>query len=1414
MAERDNGRLLFVSGLDNRQLQSGANQATGILRGVGDRAVAEGNRIDNSFRKIATGLGSVFVFQQASQFISQVARVRGEFQQLEVAFSTMLKSKASADNLMSQIVKTAATTPFDLQGVAGGAKQLLAYGESAESVNDTLIKLGNIAAGLSIPLNDIVYLYGTTMVQGRLFTQDVRQFMGRGIPLIQELSKELGKTEEQINEMVTAGKIGFPEVEKVINNLTKEGGMFFNLMEEQSKTITGQISNLGDAFSQMLNGIGKESEGIISSGIEGLAYLVENYEAIGKILLELVAAYGAYKAVLITLTAIQRTHTLRMEEAAVQQALALRYGRTLTIQQSAQVVVTMRLNRAKQSLLATTKALNKALLANPYAIAALAAVALGYGIYKIITQQTDAEKAQKRLNDELERAKEAKDTLLTKTNELISKIKDETETIYAQTKAWKELNKEIPNAFKGMRQEEFKKLSLDEIKVKINIAVEENDLKEIEEKIKTAKEKIEYLSTQYATPGLGQGGANLITIQIKQETEYLKNLISTQKEMNETRKDAEFNAKPAEERIAYYNTELEKLKKERSELEYILQKSEDVNSVWHGFNLETATSIGRLEQLNKEISEVGGNIKSLSKGDTDTVKNKTYWGNKKKEAEDARDALDVSEKNSSKWKKYQDDITLAQKELEKYANTKNGNGQQKRLEAQLWILNKEKEIANEQLKYKLETEQKLLDLEEDSFEKTRRQNLLNYQKAELDASDHREAMIKKQEEFAKEKYIKKTGNEKGFDFQSIKSDDLEKMMPEGIRPGDVEKEYNSLIAEAMAAYLKSNASLADEMTKMWEEQTYKFADSLSKQLHEIDDYYKERIKKAKGNEELIKTLERDKEYEVSYTINQDYIESGLKRIDYEEKVSEGILDARKSEFVFESIFQLKKNKLYRDYATKRLQLLKSSNAKAGTEEKKSNDEEIRNVQLMIDKLNTESKPVIKDIFNEALSGVSDIADAFKGLNDDIDGAVEGLQEATNLVSQIASGNYIGAAIGVVTSTITKIAQDNKDAIAFNKEVEGKYWDAVNFKIERQIELMKELKGVSSEQVNAGIESAIEDLLNSIRNYDKYYSKFTKDSNKIITEITNTIAQARQRGDKETEDLLNRIMKTWEGNLFGKDGFVNMLSGFSEEELLGLREVADVWKILPAEIQDYINQLAELREKQTEVNEYMKESLTGTTKDSIIDTIISALDEGKSGIDDFAEHFEDMMKKAMLESIKTGYLTEAVNGIYDKFSDMAEDGLTEQEVEQLRQTYQSVAEEAKKRFEAIQQIAGMDFSNEDVSDSENTLKGAYAKASQESIDLLAGQTGAARVALEAIRTTSAISNDSMQLIANSMQYFRDIQTRGWEDVRAIKELTERVSENSDKIRDLSASVSENTRKTATVLDGANTGNSLRVKVMGV
>ena len=316
----DGGRLNYGVGLDNSQLRADASESRRLLQGIGQTAETEGDRIDEAFKKIGAAAAGVFAVSQIKNFVTQVATVRGEFQQLEIAFKTMLGSAAQADALMSQLVKTAATTPFGLTDIAQSAKQLLAYGVEADKVNETLIRLGDIAAGLSIPINDLAYLYGTTMVQGRLYTQDLNQFLGRGIPLIEQLAQQFGVAENQVKALVEEGKVGFPEVEQAIINLTNEGSMFGGLMAAQSQSITGQISNIEDAIDTMFNEIGKQNEGVINDALGLVSTLIENWETVGKVLLTVIATYGAYKAAVI---AVAAAHKLMNIWGTVQAVLSL-----------------------------------------------------------------------------------------------------------------------------------------------------------------------------------------------------------------------------------------------------------------------------------------------------------------------------------------------------------------------------------------------------------------------------------------------------------------------------------------------------------------------------------------------------------------------------------------------------------------------------------------------------------------------------------------------------------------------------------------------------------------------------------------------------------------------------------------------------------------------------------------------------------------------------------------------------------------------------------------------------------------------------------------------------------------------------------------------------------------------------------
>lgn len=285
-----------------RGVQDGVSQTARVVE-------QQGQSIENVFNRIKSVASVAFAGFTAKEIISTLGTVRGEFQQFEIAFETMLGSGQKAKGMISDLANLAASTPFDMKGVVNGAKQLLAYGFAANEITDTMRRLGDVSAGLGLNLQDLTWLYGTTMVQGRLFTRDLMQFTGRGIPLTEELAKQFGVTKDKVSELVTAGKVGFPEVKKAIESLTNEGGKFGGLMEKQSHSITGQISNIQDTIEMAINDLGTQTEGLMNDALDITSKVIDHWKEIGEVILAAASAIGLYKAMAVSIAAFDTATT-------------------------------------------------------------------------------------------------------------------------------------------------------------------------------------------------------------------------------------------------------------------------------------------------------------------------------------------------------------------------------------------------------------------------------------------------------------------------------------------------------------------------------------------------------------------------------------------------------------------------------------------------------------------------------------------------------------------------------------------------------------------------------------------------------------------------------------------------------------------------------------------------------------------------------------------------------------------------------------------------------------------------------------------------------------------------------------------------------------------------------------------------
>ncbi len=229
---------------------------------------AKVSSLSSGFGKLGGVIAGAFSIQQVVSFGGAVIDSLKNYEYFHASLKTMLHGNTLAANaLEGQLINLAKTTPFELTEVQTATKQLLAYGFKAGDVVQTMRTLGDVSSGIGAPLGDIAYLYGTLKTSGRVTLMDLRQFAGRGIPIYETLAKRLNTTSENINKMVSAGKIGFKDIEGAFKDMTKEGGQFFNLMDDQSKTVGGRLSNLSDSWEQLKVNIGKSQSGIISGTV-------------------------------------------------------------------------------------------------------------------------------------------------------------------------------------------------------------------------------------------------------------------------------------------------------------------------------------------------------------------------------------------------------------------------------------------------------------------------------------------------------------------------------------------------------------------------------------------------------------------------------------------------------------------------------------------------------------------------------------------------------------------------------------------------------------------------------------------------------------------------------------------------------------------------------------------------------------------------------------------------------------------------------------------------------------------------------------------------------------------------------------------------------------------------------------------
>ena len=584
MIQGKGGEIAARVTLDTSQLDKDVQRATGKFRQISQSAQQESNRMRDALLGVGKAMGIAFSAQQAIAFVKQVVSVRSEIQALEVSFRTLLGSQQASAELMRQMKEFAAATPLQLGDLAKGAQTMLGFNVNPDEIMPMLKAIGDISMGDAQKFQALTLAFSQMQSVGKLMGQDLLQMINAGFSPLAVMADKTGKSIGELKEEMSKGAISADMVKQAFIDATSEGGQFYGMLSGQGDTVKGALAQLSGAFTDMFNGIGEQSEGIIKGSVKSLQWLVENYETLGKILAGIIATYGTYKAVMMTVVALERLQ--------VQLALAKMDGMT---KQAALLDIL----KAKQI------ALNKAVTAvtNPYVLLAMAIVGVTYGIYKLATAETEAEKAQRKHNEAIEQGKKEIDDYKQAVGEYLEIVRDDTATQRQRYEAYEKLIRLMPQ-LKGKSVEEISQMDTKELDKLLNTNTDiihyqqlKKEAEEARKAVANTQHYLKRLEEQNKSIGVESYNTRKANAQDKLAIQQ-QTLRTAEQELSvyeEQQRQAEYEAMSQEEKLAYLN-----------EQKNALEKQMDANSNLISLQVRQLIEQGKIAEAAKLAKEQAG----------------------------------------------------------------------------------------------------------------------------------------------------------------------------------------------------------------------------------------------------------------------------------------------------------------------------------------------------------------------------------------------------------------------------------------------------------------------------------------------------------------------------------------------------------------------------------------------------------------------------------------------------------------------------------------------------------------------------------------------------------------------------------------------------------------------------------------
>lgn len=1282
--------------------------------------------------QVRNELGMYLSVYAAQRFLSEMIKIRGEYELQQTALGAILGSASDANKLFLQVQELGLKSPFSTLDLISYTKQLSAFKVATEELFDTTKALADISAGVGVDMSRLVLAFGQVRAASVLRGTEVRQFTEAGIPLVDELAKKFeelnGKaiTTGEVFDKISARQVPFEMVRDILFDMTKAGGMFYNMQEIQAETLKGKIENLRDAYEKSLNTIGEGNSGVLVGAADAARFLVSNLDELVKAIKVLVAVYGIYRTAQI----LDTVTTLGLAGAKVK---LVAITNALTIAQ---------------------RALNAAVSMNPYI--ALVAVLLAVGSAYLILRDnsTEAEKAQKRYTDRVNEAKEAISEQKKQIDELVNVIKDETKSYKERATALNELKTLYPEAFKNVS---LMTLSIEDL-VKMQRALNDELDKELPKRLAITREALAEKRTilENALSSSEQRNSQLSILMYKNK---LKKVNSDIAEMDRVSNKEE---KDALQSIYEQGQEWEKMpsyiktvNKTITELGLSMKRvSPDVSlDAWMSEMKDNYSA------AKKTIEELGGTVADVSGGIVEDAKNTVRELDALSKATGF--SFDSSKKGGTKKQAttYEDKMYRKEIKLE-----------QELLQSQI-LLEKQKVESMEEGKAKrlavidLEYKEELVRINKQRDDVLIAYNERNKLKGANRITKSNMGMVMPDEfgtytassdaaQRARRVKVTKEEQDSAMELKKIMTDVTAYQKTEtDAQIADIGVKYDEIYKKAKLAgasemeLLQITASKANEqssakvqglITGLDREQEIALQendllwDGIG--MQEVAEREKLRIL-IKYSEERLKLLQTlgDEESKQQAKVLADSI-SGMKK-DLGKKTITGSLN--------ESL-------------TKGLNKAFEKTGKSADEANEKTSKLLTGVQ---------KGGAI------ASEGIGLLQSAFGGISEEADMAMEA-------VGAIAEGFATGGLAGGIMAAAQQALSITAKLITAKKEVDKSmiegykaYIEVLNELIDEQIESL-ELLGLKD--FAKGINDTYDDIASQIR---ATMVLFRETANSGQSMFSHSIGY---KANKETVKFTNQLR---EMGIYQTD-----ISKMTASQLVSLKQIPLLYAKLPKELTEYIDKLDEAVDKQKELDEQIRDMILGfdysdiTTAivDSLTDpSIDNALGDLGAKIDEF---IADTVKNILIKTYLTDQLEKAVDAFWNKIAKKDSDGnivdfeVTPEDAKDFKDDVLNASNNFKEGWEIVSdqmKDVGIDMNNAGLAgDTERQgLSKGIATASQESIDALTGGVYAVMDAVNVTRNNSIITVNSLGNINEELKTQTVI-------MRELATLTVKIQSNTE------------------------------------